>query len=211
MIPHKAFYLIRHGETYANIAHISAGGGLDSPLTDRGHEQAMTVGRMMPGLSLMPSKVIHSSMSRARDTARHLNSAIGLEMEEMDDLKEHLLGEWEGEPWDAIMPKIIGNEKPRGGESRDEFSARVKQAVSRVLAAHNDDNPPIIVAHGGTFHAIMHLYGWAYNGPIRNCHLHYFDPHAHHAAFPWRVCQFDPDNDGYNRQSAPFCATVFSP
>ena len=158
MLPSKAFYLIRHGQTIANVTQTSAGGGLDSPLTDEGQEQARSLANLIHQLEIKPSKIYHSSMSRARDTASLINEKLGLAMHEADDLKEHLLGEWEGKPWDDVMPKIIANERPEGGENKDDFAHRVKNIISNILHGHEDEQPAMLVAHGGTFHSILHMY-----------------------------------------------------
>ncbi len=207
MIPAKAFYLIRHGETEANATQTTAGGHLDSPLTERGQTQAKTVGAVIDQLAIKPSRVIHSPMSRARDTANFINEGLKLNMHEVDDLREHIVGEWEGKPWVDVMPHIKANVRPPGGENKDDFSLRVKRVLGEVLDTHED--PVMIVAHGGTFFSILHLYEQAYEGHVDNCHLHYFEPYPDYTDFPWRVWQFDIEEDTLLKNAAPFCSTRY--
>ena len=96
MLPAKPFYLIRHGETVANVARIMAGGGSESVLTENGQNQAKTLATVIHNLEKRPTKIIHSPMVRARDTAGFINEALDLVMHEIDDLREHMVGEWEG-------------------------------------------------------------------------------------------------------------------
>ncbi len=206
MIPAKPFYLIRHGQTEANAAHITAGGELDSPLTELGRTQARKIAAVIHRLEIMPTKVIHSPMSRARDTANFINAALKLAMHEFGDLREHIVGEWEGRPWEEVDPLIHANIRPKGGENRDDFGARVKRVFSEFLPAH--DGPVLVVAHGGIFHSLLHIHGQSYSGGFQNCHLHYFEPDPVCAAFPWRVWQFDIEGDNLVKRSAPFCGSA---
>ena len=63
MLPAKAFYLIRHGESEANKAQIAAGGGIDSPLTEKGQQQAKDLAPLIASLEVQPT-VIRSAMQR---------------------------------------------------------------------------------------------------------------------------------------------------
>lgn len=205
MLPAKPFYLIRHGETEANANRIAAGGELDSPLTELGHTQAKDVANVIHTLQIKPTKVIHSPMSRARDTANHINNALKLLMHEVDDLREHVMGEWEGKPWEEVMPLVHGNVRPKGGENKDDFGVRVKRVFTEILETHDD--PVMIVAHGGIFHALTHIHDEPAEFRIGNCHLHYFEPHAAGDNFPWKVWEFNIEEEELIKNAAPFCST----
>ena len=99
LLPQKPFYLVRHGETEANAARIAAGGYLDTPLTQNGILQAKTLADKIKALDIKPSAIYHSSLSRARDTATHINKHLGLSMTEVPDLIEHIFGDWENKDW----------------------------------------------------------------------------------------------------------------
>ncbi len=208
MIPAKAFYLIRHGETEANASHITAGGELDTPLTRAGQQQARNIAQVIHQLEIKASKIIHSPMSRAKDTADLINDALKLAMHKVDDFREHIVGEWEGKPWEEVRPHLEANVRPVGGENKDDFGRRVKQVLTNTLETHND--PVMIVAHGGIFYSILHLYEQPFDHNIQNCHLHYFEPCNDHGAFPWRVWQFDIEDDNLVKSPAPFCSTHYT-
>ena len=72
MIPSKHFYMIRHGQTEANAAQIMAG-SIDSPLTALGRQQAKNVHDILENLEIKPKTIIHSHLSRAKETAEILN------------------------------------------------------------------------------------------------------------------------------------------
>lgn len=203
MIPLRPFYLLRHGESEANVLNVAAGGGVDSPLTQAGQIQADKLAPHMLTLESKPSRIFHSPQIRAKETARRVNAHMNLPMTEIPTLHEHNLGEWEGKSWDVIKPLVYGNERAPGGESRSDFAARIKKVMDDILG-QDYGAPPLIVAHGGTFHAIGKLYEWQF-GPIHNCHLHFFAPDDSHPAFPWQLYQFDLSGPGLKQTRSEFC------
>ena len=207
MIPAKPFYLLRHGETEHNVSKITAGGHTDSQLTEWGRAQAHKLGDVIHKLEVKPSRIFHSPMTRARDTANFVNKRLNLLMHEVDDLREHLVGEWEGIPWEDAFPKLKANIRPKGGENKDDFSMRIRKTVTDILTG-NEEDPVMIVAHGGTFFSLLHLYERDYEGHVDNCHLHYFEPYPAHEEFPWQIWQFDIEEENLRKSSAPFCGTT---
>ncbi|MCM2344058.1 MAG: histidine phosphatase family protein [Alphaproteobacteria bacterium] len=204
MLPLKPFYLIRHGQSRANERHITAGGLFDSPLTDLGRQQAQRLSPFLRnGMLPSPAKVYHSTMIRARDTADILNQGLGLEMVSDFDLREHDMGVWDGLPWEQVLPQLKSGVAPPGGESTEVFAHRIRHVLKKILITADVEKPPLIVAHGGLFHAIGFLYEYAMS-EIQNCHLHYFEPVPDQALFPWHVWQFDVDGDNLIRRPAPF-------
>ncbi|QQG35202.1 MAG: histidine phosphatase family protein [Micavibrio aeruginosavorus] len=204
MLPLKPFYLIRHGQSRANERHITAGGLFDSPLTDLGRQQAQRLSPFLKkGMLPPPSRVYHSTMIRARDTADILNQGLALEMVPDFDLREHDMGVWDGLPWAQVLPQLKAGVPPPGGETTETFAHRIRHALKKILITSDVENPPLIVAHGGLFHAIGFLYEYAMS-EIQNCHLHYFEPVPDQALFPWHVWQFDVDDHQLVRTPAPF-------
>jgi probable phosphoglycerate mutase len=205
MLPLIPFYLIRHGESEANAARITAGGRFDSPLTARGRQQATDLAPYLDQLETPPASLYHSPMMRARDTAMILNGAWKLPASPRDDLREHDMGQWDGQPWKDVIPQLQAKVSPPGGESEKHFSERIKTAIGEVLETATA-HPPVIVAHGGLFHAIGFMYSYAMS-EVNNCHLHYFEPHPEYLLFPWRVWQFDVDGGRLVKSPAPFCSS----
>jgi probable phosphoglycerate mutase len=204
MLPAKSFYLIRHGESQANRDQLTAGGGTDSPLTDKGRQQAKSLAPYLKQLELKPGAVYHSTMMRARDTAMILNEGLKLPATAHHDLREHEMGLWEGQPWATVQPLLDGGENPPSGETDAVFSQRIQSILTDIMGKHNGADPPMVVAHGGLFHAIGLLYEYGMTH-VSNCHLHLFEPYPAFDNFPWRVWQFDIDGDKLVKNPAPFC------
>lgn len=205
MLPAKPFYLIRHAESQANAAKIAAGGEHDTPLSDRGKGQAQALSPYMTTIDPAPVRVYHSPMTRVIQTAELISDQLDLEFKEHEDLREHRLGDWNGLSWTEVLPKLEARETPPNGETEKTFVTRVRSAFTTILEDCKDGTP-LIVAHGGVFHALGFMYEYALT-PIQNCHLHYFEPDYNQEPFPWRVWQYDIDRDGVYRKSAPFCPT----
>lgn len=189
MIPLKRFYMIRHGETEANAAQIMAG-SLDSPLTLAGREQARAVQDIVKNLPEKPTIVVHSHLSRARDTARIINESLGLPMIEDADFAEIHAGDLEGVPWSQCGDFDDWRDMPNG-ERFEDFFERIKRAKRRILTS--DTELPLIVSHGGVFRALAKLYGME-TPSVRNCHLHEFTPaDGKKSGLPWDVWHYDYD------------------
>jgi broad specificity phosphatase PhoE len=183
MIIHKAFYMIRHGETEANAAKIMAG-SLDSPLTDKGRAQAAAARDILEQLKRPPAVIVHSQLSRARETAEIMNSNLKAKLIEDADLAEMHAGDWEGTPYDQCRAMLDGWQDPPGGETFANFLSRVKAAKNRALAKYQDERDVLFVCHGGVFRAFAKLYDVDIWG-VRNCELHEFTPAPQKNPFPW--------------------------
>ncbi|MGN7438303.1 MAG: histidine phosphatase family protein [Alcanivorax sp.] len=188
MVPAKHFYMIRHGETTANKARKMAG-SLDSPLTDFGREQAAHVQNIVADLEIKPKAIVHSNLSRARDTASIINQALNVPMHEEADLAELHAGDWEGVPYDECQDLLTGWPDPPNGETFSEFCARIRNGKTKALSQH--DTPVLIVSHGGVFRAFGGVYGLKTPGIFRNCHLYEFQPDPSNDIFPWKVWSYD--------------------
>ncbi len=201
MLPARPFYLTRHGQSEANVTHITAGGQFDTPLTELGRVQGQTLAPYLTQLAIKPGTIYHSTMQRARDTARYLNANLNLPIIEVHDLREHDMGAWDGKPWTETLPLLRRGDKPDGGESVSMFAQRVQSTLTDLLI-REQANPPLLVCHGGYFHAIGFLYEYAM-ADVQNCHLHYFEPASTGDTFPWRVWKFDIEGERLVRSEAP--------
>ncbi len=201
MIPAKHFYMIRHGETEANAAKMMAG-SLDSPLTQKGRDQARAVQIIVRKLDVKPIAIMHSNLSRARETAAIINEALNLPMHEDPDIAEHFCGEWEGKPYEQCRSMLDGWDTPPGGESFDDFCTRIRRSKTNALTKHS--GPVLIVSHGGVFRGLGKLYGLNTPGVFRNCHLHEFAPDPVNKKFPWKVWNYDHAEQLIRNESSVF-------
>jgi len=185
ILPAKPFTMIRHGQTVANAAGI-ASGSVDTPLTDLGRTQAIAVRPLLAQLDLMPTIIIHSALSRARDTALLLNQELCVPLTERGELGERNFGAWAGQPWPFVAEHLHARRDPPEGELNTTFLNRVAHALRAVLMAHNN---PLIVTHGGVFDALAELYDGRFED-VHNCALYAFEPHHKESIFPWDVWHY---------------------
>lgn len=184
-IPAIPFYMIRHGESVANLGQY-ASGHVDVALTEKGIAQAYAAQKIIEALNLKPSIIIHSHLQRARNTAKILNENLGLPMVEDPLIAEQNYGDWEGQPWSLTRQPTRDGIDPPNGETHAAFHDRVRGAITNFVNSH--PGPVMIVCHGGVFRAFGALYKNQIVG-IENCSLHHFEP-CDDAAFPWNVRKF---------------------
>lgn len=184
-LPAKAFYMIRHGESTANLGRF-ASGHVDVPLTEKGIAQARAAAEIVKTLDIKPSVVIHSHLQRARNTALILNEVLNVPIYEHPEIAEQCYGDWEGQSWDITRQPTRDGIDPPNGETHAAFYERVKIAVTNFVNTH--EGPVMIVCHGGVFRALGALYGQQIHG-IENCALHYFEP-MEHDTFPWSIRKY---------------------
>lgn len=186
MLPAIPFYMIRHGESTANLEQI-ASGHVDVALTEKGIAQAYAAQKIVEALEVKPSIIIHSHLQRARNTAKILNENLNLPMVEDALIAEQHYGDWEGKSWSITRQPTRDGIDPPNGESHADFHQRVRNSITKFVNGHA--GPVMIVCHGGVFRAFGALYKAQMHG-IENCSLHHFEPDAANANFPWNIRKF---------------------
>lgn len=153
---------VRHGETVGNSEQI-AHGQSESPLNERGIRQARITAEMLTGWNQTYHRVYASPLSRAHDTARHISEALGLPLHVNDDLKEGFLGDWEGVTYQQLSDfnfaqRSIKDDDFSGhnGESPNQLSRRMLQAVTTIRELHRGENI-IVVSHGAAISHVLSL------------------------------------------------------
>jgi probable phosphoglycerate mutase len=148
-MPAENLYLVRHGESTWN-AESRLQGQCDPPLSAAGEEQARALRPLVEALGVPADRVISSDLSRARRTAE----LLGLEPAAIDPTwREIGIGEWGGRDAaevDAESAELTnwrgGPRTAPGGETWDEFTARIADAVDALVA---EGGPWLVVCHGG--------------------------------------------------------------
>ncbi|MDD4617424.1 MAG: histidine phosphatase family protein [Alphaproteobacteria bacterium] len=184
-LPPKKFYMVRHGETEANVKGVAAG-SVDTPLTERGRSQAEGLRQILGAVSLCPTIIVHSQLSRARETARIMNASLNARLVENRDIAECSFGDWAGEPWKVVQERVRQGLEPPNGESGHAFLHRAMKGISAILAMNE---LALIVTHGGVFDALATYYGCMI-ADVENCHLYEFDPQVQPHKFPWGVWHY---------------------
>jgi broad specificity phosphatase PhoE len=86
------FFLVRHGRTAGNATRYL--GWSDEPLDDTGRREAMAVRTALEHETI--GAIYSSPFARAMDTARPLASALGLDIEARESLREINFGDYQG-------------------------------------------------------------------------------------------------------------------
>lgn len=147
--------LVRHGQTVANVERVWHG-SIDTPLSERGRDQAGRLGRYLAAAPWNVSAIYASPLSRARDTASAIASTLSLEVRCEAALAEFSLGAWEGRSYSDLhhaegMWQRMGEDpdyRPPGGESPRGVATRVERALRRIARAHPGARV-LVVSHGG--------------------------------------------------------------
>ena len=145
--------LARHGESEWMVRGDEA--GFNSPLTDRGRQQAHLLGRWLAAKQEGTDAIYASPLVRARETAEIVAAELQLPVKLDDDLREFEVSYWHDSDGYA-SPYINGSAAPPAylPESYLPFKARVQRATRRILEAH-PQGTVLIVAHGGTVGTIV--------------------------------------------------------
>lgn len=163
--PVLRIYLARHGETDWNAEH-KLQGSTDTPLNSTGLKQAAILAETLRGIHF--DAVYSSTLSRSRDTANVVRGDVPLKT--IAGLNERGVGKFEGKFLDRRKDPAVAEEYPRrsrdpndqldGGESLNQFDARVHAALDSILGQHRSGTI-LIVGHAITnqmiLRAIFHL------------------------------------------------------
>jgi probable phosphoglycerate mutase len=175
-IPKKPFYYIRHGESEWNVLNKFAGGQVDTPLTQNGREQALAARDIFENLLPKPTHIIHSTLSRAADTAKILNTKTHYPMISEYDLREVDAGDWEGIENREARQRWLNGLSPRTGENMDMLAIRMNNVFTKILS-NTDYIVPFIAAHGRLLSGLDHLFGIKPRSlQIDNCAILHFHP-----------------------------------
>jgi len=185
-LPLKPFHMIRHGQSTANAAYRFAG-VIDVNLTDQGKDEAQKAGLVYEALRDKPSIIIHSKLSRARDTASIINEKLNIEMIENTQIHEQDFGDWENGPIDDFIDCYTTRQTPTNGETFNDFDQRIRRSLTDILNTYEN---PLIVCHGGVFRAFKSLYNQAHER-VANAAPYSFTPNEANKNFPWEIESLD--------------------
>lgn len=146
-------YLIRHGKTRANEAHLYCG-STDLPLSEAGKAELVKL-----HYGVTPERFLTSGMRRTNETLQILFGDVPFTP--VPEFREVDFGAFEMHSYEELRENadyqrwITGdNEKnvPPGGESGARMTARVTAAFSALRQLPGDT---VLVTHGGVIAAIM--------------------------------------------------------
>lgn len=145
--------LLRHGETEQSLERRLSGRS-DLPLTERGRAQAAAAARRIAAAEPI-AHIVSSPLRRAKQTAHAVASALGLDVQIDDRLREIDFGDWEGMTF--VEARAAGEElftkwssdsaiAPPGGESQTDCLERTS-AVRRDIVRDHTGSRVLIVTH----------------------------------------------------------------
>lgn len=147
-------YFIRHGESEANLKHVFAGQKDDSPLTDKGREQAKAEGLKIKDMGLKIDYIVSSPLIRAYDTAKIVADIIGYTNEISIDARitEYDMGSLTGTPTFEITSKQMVSAEY--AENPKEFADRVHSFLNEWS---NKEETILMVCHAGVGRIIENI------------------------------------------------------
>ncbi len=158
-----AVLLARHGETEDNRPPLRFQGWRDTPLNDRGRDQARELATQLAGHGI--ASIWSSDLSRARETAEIVGRHLGLSVCLDARLREACRGRWEGHLFPDVArdePELFSEWERAGrtwrfpdGESLQEQQERVAACVDDVRASTR--LPALVVCHGGSIRVMLCL------------------------------------------------------
>ena len=156
-------YITRHGETTWNAQGLVCGHA-DIELTEKGKQQAEKLAEKVANLEIPITKIIHSPLQRARDTAQAVAKKVNLPMTADERLIEMDFGDYDGRPSeDEDFQRARQNFAVRfpNGESVLDVYARITPLLKECL--EDEDNVYLLVCHNALIRIIN-----AYFHPMAN-------------------------------------------
>ena len=156
--------LVRHGESLATVERVIGGPRTCRGLSDLGHRQSKRLAvRLAETAEVRVEALYSSAFARARETAAHLEAALGQRCIVEPAVGEHDPGpdcdgltyddfvaryglpDWESDPDLEVFP---------GGETVSVFHRRVHAGIDDLLERHRGQSV-MVVCHGGVIDAVM--------------------------------------------------------
>ena len=141
-------YFVRHGITEPNFRGFRCGGDLDLPMMDIGCDQAYLLAKQIEKMNLRIGVIIAGSLIRTRQTAAIISGVLGVVPVEVEPLlNERRLGQWNNRPVADTEDMLKRGVTPPGGESEEQFTARVALAFEH-LRPHLERRPLLVSSKG---------------------------------------------------------------
>lgn len=167
------FFLVRHGETEFNTKKIVQG-HLDSPLTQKGLNEAVRLGKKLKNTSF--DLVFSSDLLRAKRTAEIIISEKKLAVASTQILRERSFGNYEGKPYSAVKAYYELMEKLKDQKIKDNIKDNIsgfdlsvekdENVVGRLItflretAITHPGKKILVVTHGGIMRVFLKHLGF---------------------------------------------------
>jgi probable phosphoglycerate mutase len=152
------FYFVRHGITAPNFSGLRCGGDVDLPMMDIGCDQAYLLAKQIERMHLGIGLIVAGSLLRTRQTAAIVSGILGMVPVEVEPLlNERRLGRWNNRPIAETEAQLARGETPPGGESEDQFEARVERALEHIKPYL--ERRPLLVSSKGVGRVLYRILG----------------------------------------------------
>lgn len=144
--------IVRHGECQANVDGIVAGSQNDSPLTDKGMNDAKNVAEKIKGTHI--DAILATPLQRSKRSAEIIRNLVApqIQVESDADFIELDVGEATGLPLAEYFAKEKADEPIPGAESPEDALVRVKRGLKSLK---HRSGTVLLVTHNGTYRLIM--------------------------------------------------------
>lgn len=177
------FYIIRHGESEANVKPIVQGQGMgigNTPLTEKGREQAKELSETLSDIHF--DAIFSSDAIRAKQTADIIAKPRDMNVHTEQALRERSFGKYEGMPFSEFLEKytnfdLLTDEEKfeyKIDENEESFAEAYKRFSHALfqIAENNPGETVLIVTHGGMIRGLLIKNGYGdfdQVGGIENC------------------------------------------
>lgn len=157
-------YLVRHGESEANVAHIIQGqGGGNSTLTENGKEEVQMLGKQFKEIHF--DAIFSSDLLRTIQSAEILSEILHLPVHISPALRERNLGKYEGMKDDEFLKlhgeyeNLSGDEKfhHQIGEDEEPYMSGYNRLYSVIQQAVEQypNKTVLFMTHGGIIRSLL--------------------------------------------------------
>ena len=152
------FYYVRHGQTEYNVKSLMQG-WCDSPLTEKGREDAVKAREMLANIKL--DKAFCSVSQRCKDTCAIILKDRDIPVVYDEGLRETHFGSFEGVYLYDHLEEINHRRlvtldwSDVGGENAEMTAKRIMETYQRIFDQCEDGDNVLIVSHGSIFLRIM--------------------------------------------------------
>ncbi|MBK9132992.1 MAG: histidine phosphatase family protein [Betaproteobacteria bacterium] len=165
---------VRHAATAPNLAGLRCGGDLDVPLTAIGRQQAAAVAERIARMDPPVKLIVTSDLKRNRETADIIASRLkSVTLMVQPAFSERRLGAWNLKPIAETQAWLEARMTPPGGESDDEFTHRVADAVRNIKRQLAER--PLLVGSKGVGRVLGELIGLPERLELGNAEVWEFD------------------------------------
>ncbi len=155
------FSFMRHGRTQMNEDNIAVG-SIDEPMNETGRRQAEAAAERFKQAGVIFDCIVSSPMSRAIETARIIGTALRINTETDNRLRERNVGVIQGQPEtpESENQLLKYDYKPEGAEPLEQFEEETKEFLRDIEEKYRGKRA-LFVTHGFRMLTLVKLiHGW---------------------------------------------------